>query len=485
MNGRYIDLNFPNELFTPEGFYDRDEGRGLIQSLIEQGFPRPIVIVGERRIGKTSLRHVALGAARDLGYDRITPTFKSYSLEGFVEELLSEVCAALEFPIREAYTADERGGFRFSPSACANAMRRVFERFPGRRVVLDIDEFDHFISQCDEAQGKLVLDFLGKLIDREQHNLPLKVFLTMTYCSGLDRHDYVSTFLQSAELVRLEPFKLEDTARMARGLLSGVLHFPDETVRRLQRFSGGHPFFTKLMLKHLHRNYYLRGTGELVPGEAVCVSPEMLDIAIQDTVEDDQANFIMENILLKHMSADEQRVLQKLVQAGGHLNRGKLTADEQDAVYGLGRRRYLRYEGEQCVFNIEYLYHFIEKRGQLILPRRQDSGAGGRLRVHRMKVYRGQQRLDLAEDELHLFHFMFQRRDEMVVTTRAIFDYMATVGYFPPTGIDTPDARRVRVRILVLKLRARIEDDPDAPYYLVEFGRPDDPGYKLENVETD
>jgi hypothetical protein len=57
-----IELNFPNEVSEEKDFYGRRREREQIERTLLSGTGRPVIILGERRIGKTSLQLITAKA---------------------------------------------------------------------------------------------------------------------------------------------------------------------------------------------------------------------------------------------------------------------------------------------------------------------------------------------------------------------------------------------------------------------------------------
>jgi hypothetical protein len=68
-----IELNFPNAVRHEKDFYGRKAELEHIERVFLSGRRVPIVIIGERRIGKTSLQNVVIEHMQKISQPRFVP----------------------------------------------------------------------------------------------------------------------------------------------------------------------------------------------------------------------------------------------------------------------------------------------------------------------------------------------------------------------------------------------------------------------------
>jgi len=100
-----VELNFPNPVETLADLFDRDAELELVLTALRSPTRRPIVIMGERVMGKTSLLNVAAEAAA------VMPEPRAIVTAGDFAGLLSDSYATVELPdeLRRAVVAHVPG----------------------------------------------------------------------------------------------------------------------------------------------------------------------------------------------------------------------------------------------------------------------------------------------------------------------------------------------------------------------------------------
>lgn len=459
----FLELHFPDPVENEKDFFDRKPERELIDFRMRQGMVRPLVILGERRMGKTSLHRISKPRLSELDFPCVSPILTDYTLECLTSELLRGMCFKLNFAPDQTGMIDARGDFHLTSIAdLINVLHRIFQTVNGRPLVVEMDEFDSFVNNCEELERRRVLDFVLRLI--ETHDLPLKFFFTMTRPSERMRHSYPTSFLSESDIVHIHPFGRDETNAMIVTLLANLMVLTEETLNLLFRLSGGHPYFLKLLLECLFNRYSQFGP-------TVVITPEMLQVALGLAVNDTRAEHSVLNLLEVHMTGYESAVFSDLVRSSGVLRaeqiKGRPTAWEA-AAEELVKRDYIQRENSDGYsFRIEYLHHFLKSRPLLWTT------ASAGLRVEQEHVLRGEHEIALDERERKLFLFLYERRTAKSVLKNDIYDYMA------PGQKSSPEQRSALVNELIVSLRKKIEEDWRHPIHLVDAGF----GFRLVNVE--
>jgi DNA-binding winged helix-turn-helix (wHTH) protein len=358
-----INLNFPNEVRNESDFWGRQSELERIERTLLATDRKPVTVLGERRIGKTSLLNISIkrGVAKSSG--RIVPlvipssfTQVIHSLEDYTTEILRVVCGHLGRSLDETRPITEgKGQDQTVPSRIArivDTIAQLLKNAPDAAFILCIDEFDNILVNCvgKEAEARSVLALTDEIM--QSPGLPLSLYLVMTRLPEELRASFSSPFITKSEVVELGPFPRTEMEEMVVGLLADHVVLDDQVMERLFHLSGGHPYFVKLLLDRLLARHW-RAEGTL------SVSLATLDDIIPDAVRDSRVLPALDNIYNVHFSPEEQALVLLLAE-----RRGKMKGDElralgapyQKAARVLARRGYLTWdERVGCGFRIELL----------------------------------------------------------------------------------------------------------------------------------
>lgn len=459
-----FDLKFPNPVDRIEDFFDREVEHRKLDSIIERGLPRPVVILGERRIGKTSFHRVSKPKLSRLGFPAVSPYFADYTLDGFTGELLREACYVFNVPPQQTGMIDSKSVFRWTAAAdYIPALRKVLRSGGDQPLVVSMDEFDSFILNCGVAEGRRILRFVQDMV--EAPDLPLKFFFTMTQTSEQAKSGYPSGFLSESDIIELHPFDRAETDLMVSSLSARQLQFTAEALELYYRSCGGYPYFAKLILEHLLAAFP-QGN------ETATITPQHFNNILPAALKDGRPEIIITNILDLHMSHAERAVLSELVRVGRSLSGDQMrgaTVEMSAAAQGLVRRGYLsQTESGEYYFRLGYLEGFLKLHPLLLISDTRELHIG-----EKGQVYRGQYLLDLDPQEARLVSFLFEKRLDLMVSASQIFDRVY------PDQVAASERRIRIVKDLVESVRKKLEDDWRKPYYLVDAGT----GYRLVNLD--
>jgi hypothetical protein len=239
----------------PNQFFGRRTEIKRIQDSIRQ--MRSISIVGERRVGKSSLLNLMaspeLVAEYDLGDDVI---FCFVDLQGFEEisqsefwrwilkELYAELPDALAL---EIYTVLEKGSFD------TLSLRILFEKLAEKKIVFLFDEFESILQNPQFPRS-----FYGHLRWLSQ-NCPV-AFITATrrelvyHC--IDSSTKTSPFFNIFDNLVLRTFKSHECRELIEHYLNGAdVHFTESEMTKLIDISGGYPEFLQMACSFLYYAY--------------------------------------------------------------------------------------------------------------------------------------------------------------------------------------------------------------------------------------
>ncbi len=358
-----IELNFPNPIFSEKDdqgrriFFGRQSERERIERTLSSGVRRPVIVLGERRSGKTSLQRVSTSSLEAQRPGHFCPLFIEpqgiRSRDQLAQQILERLCSLLGTSLRQAglaETTDSVGQF-------VDAVVHLIGPQDGQGVLVCVDEFETILTSSPQPEQDKILGLITHII--EQTDLPLTFFLTMTGLTKSIQESYRSSFAAVAEIIRLEPFDLETTQDMVTGLLQGQVDFPPALVAHLFRLSGGYPYFSKLLLANLLERYPPRGK------EPLTVSEDMLKQTVRDAAHDPRADIAVKNIYQVHFDDLEKRIVLLLAGRG---EGGRLTLEELDimgvslktAARRLAQRCYLKgHDDGSFGFHVTFLGHWL------------------------------------------------------------------------------------------------------------------------------
>jgi hypothetical protein len=292
-------------------FFDRvDETARALGALL--GSERAVLLLGERRMGKTSLfRHLI---ERLKGIDGIEPAplppgVALRSADELFSEIVDETAAALG--------CDEEAAGVFRPGLTAeqqvDALESLCRCEPGTTVVLCIDELDVCLEQQETPAAERAQ--IAALVDAivERADLPVKLLCAMIRRPERLPAGAAPRFVSQAARIQLPPFSRGDMDEMLSEL--GAAHlgrtFSDDDLATVYAASGGWPFFAKLLLISL---------GEAEAGA------ERLDVALEQAPRHPAFGEAMAHVFRHYFDRGEKSFVMELARCGGALSPASLTA---------------------------------------------------------------------------------------------------------------------------------------------------------------
>lgn len=242
-----------NPIHVTDMFFGRQEDIAWIKDHLTQAGNELILLIGQRRIGKTSLlRHVQ----RLTGELRIAPFFvDTQSLIPGVSDDASLYRALLDEMLSqfaEAVPGLDEPRLSMEDPPQENIQRLVQyinDRRDGIVPVLLIDELENFEHKF--RRGRLtpdVLNFLAGLLDSGR---TISFIATGSDQLELGRARYWHTLLGKSLRRKLGVLSPRDAMRMIMEPLAGRIAYADQVPQRILRFTGGHPYYTQDVCQRL------------------------------------------------------------------------------------------------------------------------------------------------------------------------------------------------------------------------------------------
>jgi hypothetical protein len=338
-----IALDFPNAIISEDRFFGRRQELERIQTTLMMNQRVPVVVIGERRVGKTSIYNVAIQRLKKIADSPLTPLIVEprgiKSVDQFIESVLVRMTSFTKTDLRNTGLVGPDNHIHMDlPEQFDTAFFQLISGPERERFLLCVDEFDELIRIAIEAgNGERIklMGFIHHLVEKTA--TPLSLFLTMTRLPEGASKEIASPLLAKCEVVELQPFPFQDMTDMVRGLVQEHAMFDVQEMEWLYELSGGHPYITKLLLANLFKRVRVSE----IP---IRIEHEMLAKANNDAVEDPIVHYAFENIYHIHLNADEKRVLLYLAERNEAVDAGELRVagtPSVTAAKNLKKRHYL------------------------------------------------------------------------------------------------------------------------------------------------
>jgi hypothetical protein len=245
------ELVFPDAVAEVADLFDRDPQVDQVRRVLRGPARRTVVLLGGRLAGKTSLLNVvAHWAEAEASYAVIRLAYVD-SRDEFMAEIghgIYQRVGAGRAATRELFGPD--GTFRTGTVArFVRDLQGLTARAPDLRFLLCVDELDNLLQGCGEETARQILNLVLHLT--EHSKLPIRFLFTMSRIPEQVRHSYGSPFLNQATIVELRPWSAEQAREFADWLLAGRLELDEAGHDGLYAAAGGHPYFTKAVLRSL------------------------------------------------------------------------------------------------------------------------------------------------------------------------------------------------------------------------------------------
>lgn len=306
-------LNFPNAVNDEKDLYGRLAGLRLIEETLLQSQHVPVLVIGERRTGKTSLMNVVIRRMQESSGKSGRREFATLAVEpreiatfsSFARSILLRMNAYLRITGKGAQVeaGSKLNGTMLEIEAIEQFeayFTELMQRSLQTVFLVCIDEFDEIVRQTRGPELGRILGLIINLIERA--DLPITFFFTMTSVPDTLKDEFPSTFISMAQVLELHPFEPADLATLVNDVTGGQLNWPQERLDHLFRVCGGHPYFTKLVLAHL-----LSSCPDC--GEPAKVSKEMFDDAVNEALNDPRTDYVFENLYKMHFTDPEKELL--------------------------------------------------------------------------------------------------------------------------------------------------------------------------------
>jgi hypothetical protein len=306
---------FPHAVREPKDFYDRAEEIERISNVLNTTTDHAIIMLGERCIGKTSiinrvkriLQEKSCAEQEFLGFSIEPGSIRSCAR--FATELWDGLKSCLH-NCGASHVVEFDASFRFDTySGFVAQLAAVQSQVPQKTFVVFLDEFDKTIRQCRDLESNRIIGLIRYII--EATDFPMVFFMSML--SELPT-SYGSPF--PADKFILHPFSRLESDKMVMELLKGHVSVSSEALSRLFEYTGGRPYFIKLLLAKVFDLNDVRARP--------AVSMEMLEAATTTARTDLAADEVFSAMYKGDYLGDDERYVLLWIQK----NQGFLTSED-------------------------------------------------------------------------------------------------------------------------------------------------------------
>ncbi len=478
-----LELNFPNPVRQAQDLYGRRVELERIERVIASGARRPVVVYGERRIGKTSLLHVVAARLSEVSEPRITPLFPAtvgvYSLQDFAKEALQSLCAFRGTSLRARGLLGTAGQFHMATiGQFVDETKELLRDSPATIHLLCIDEFDALLHNCtaygQDVEAFKILDLCHQLVMQSD---PLLTFLfTMTRLPDAVRDSVYTLVIDEAERIDLYPLSYTESDELLDGIFGTRVAFERAQREQLERLAGGHPYLLKLLLA----NWLHRFSAEAPPERATASA---LEQAAGAAACDPRAEHALGNLLRVHFEPRERDLVTLMAALGDRIAPGQIGRVDitwHTAAENLVRRGYLLGEGDggyrfraallgrwlrqRPVFE-EHLYRLEDLRQQMTGEAKGAATTGQESENEidiefdpdQRRLYLRGREMRLTPQEYRTLFCLCENR-ERLVTKDELSQYV-----WPESAGNVSEAA---IDAIVYRLRRKLQDDARQPRYL-------------------
>ncbi len=328
-------------------FFDRtDVIKTVMPILLEPNLHMPIVVVGERRAGKTSFLRLLL---HKLGQDqRFIPVLIPWLGIDSASKLMKEFLDSLFLNLGLDDTALKEQIRHVSNLSDFQAkLEEILADRPDAIVVFGIDEIDSIVigQTVDQAGKDEIFRLIGFL--SESTTLPIKLVLTSVREPEQFGANYI--FKAKTEPIHLKPFTIADLQEMIKVILGEDFLVTEQELNAIFAMSGGWPFFAKALIFSLV---------QLSPRERGI--ERAAGMAIQNTA----VSSTWEHIYQMHWDEYERTLVLFLSNFGGYVANEKIRLHNHKfkiALHQLIDRGYLVKEDDGLRFRVGLLQSWLSQ----------------------------------------------------------------------------------------------------------------------------
>ncbi len=467
-----IELNFPAPIREEAHFYGREDAWRQVRSCFLEPNARPVILLGERQVGKTSFLRISAQRIQALSGGSFVPVFVSpparpLSSETFAAAILESLQVAVESRLPGGRGQPGLPSWPLPASQLVESLAAVFQGSSGKTFLLCLDGLDALLQPLIRegltAEIEAIVRLLNLLI-QERPRLPLAVYITSSRIPDvLQKSDTPNSVLEAALLVELHPFSAAESEELIRGLLEAQVEISAAAIGRLQDYTGGSPYLIKFFLDLLLRQEDFAHNPEPV-------SPAWIERLSCLAADDLRHRFIFQNIFERYFSIQERALALLMAGLGRpvHLNElALLGAQFITAANSLVRRAYLRRQAHEFSWRIGFIplwlrhwERYEEEMAALGIPQLMEIlSIDLWIDKTTRKVFFRQQPLELSNREYEVLECLCIHKGKLVS-----HDQIAS--HLWPVEADWEKASLNAITMAVSRLRKKLRDECGRAEYI-------------------
>lgn len=326
----------------PPMFFGRKDLLRFIQEGLESGRLSVISLVGQRRVGKTSLL---------IQLSHQAPTNCVYVYIDFQAALLEDTAHLLWYMASSIGDTLADRGFEVSEPELGdftNKSYRAFDSFIEDalkslgtvRLILAIDEFDmlFYEERSHRFDTMSLLNYFRSVVQRGTFGM---IIVGVTPLHELPSPAVGSPFFNIAVSKRVSFLDREAAIELIQRPTYALLKYDTRAIELLLTLSGCHPYLLQLMCYQI-----VKICGEK---KKLLVDAEMVEEVASDTFE---TSYFFFDYLMKHLTSEEQLVVQAAASLA-EARKGSFTINQLEQTLD---------ESELQVSQLENLLHQLERR---------------------------------------------------------------------------------------------------------------------------
>jgi len=344
-----IELAWPGEITRRTALYDPWKMIDGIWSDLTGDNDQAVLLVGERKFGKSSFFNSVGGLFRTSGGNlqsvRLDTLNIHHTAQSFASQLLSKMC-------RRIGLLKSPGPFNssskdFDIDNFFATCQSVVESSPDSRIVICVDEIDSAVNNAQSTvDGWIIQDLLSRLLTDPE--MPVRLLLTASDTEVLRQSPGGTDFLSNLGIWTI-PLCTEIQMRDLIERFDVPVIFNEEALRRIFYYSGGQIYFVKLAVNACKAQLGNKDGKKMI-------DTQLIDDLMQAVIEPSSSTLFeirnlheavfptMSNIYEKHFTANEQRFMKLLTEAGGKLRTSSFEMSKEQlatTANALYRRMYL------------------------------------------------------------------------------------------------------------------------------------------------
>jgi tetratricopeptide (TPR) repeat protein len=237
-------------------FVGRNDVLREVRYVLEKPLDNAIVLLGQRRIGKTSVLHELTGNLLNNKKEPYYPIIFDLQDKAqlSLEEVLRELAEQISYELKQQEPDlgdDPKKTFK------ENWLPALLNNLPKeKKLVLLFDEFDVLDNPETEQAGQAFFPYLRKLLNIDPQRLNFVFVLGRNID---DMSNIASNLFKGATSKRVSLLNREDTVvliRLTESKSNQTLHWTDDAIEKIWQLTQGHPYLTQHLCSRIwHRIY--------------------------------------------------------------------------------------------------------------------------------------------------------------------------------------------------------------------------------------